>query len=606
MKMEATKSRDTLKSNTNLQSKHNMRNHIIKSTCLLAAFFIANLATAQEKDKDKEKDKKNIGTEVVNVVKPYTPSVSDAFKIKQTPSLNDKETAKKKEIKYSIFSFPVASTFTPAKGRAANLKKAEKEQIYNTYVSLGLGNYNTAALDFYTSRAISRDETFDIALRHHSSQGDIDGVELDNNFFDTKLDLAYINRSRDLSWKGKAGYQHQIFNWYGLPDVGLTAAQIGTIDEQQTYHNFYLGADVDMEDSFFNGGNILYRRMFDATSSGENRLILQPEFEVEIAGELIKTLVDIDYVGGTFENNYAGTGSIDYSTLKAGISPSLVILRDDLTVNFGAGVYVGMDLENSETDIFIYPRVTAQYRLSGDNVIAYAGVEGDLRQNSYYDFVQENFFVSPTLGIAPTDQQYNGYLGIKGKLTANVSYNAKASYMSEKGKALFSVNQFNPQPENGYTYGNSFNVLYDDVNTLSVAGEINVDITSNFKFGAKAEYFNYNTDTQEEAWNLPNLEASIFADYQITENWFAGANIFFIGERKDNITFAPGTIMAMDQVVTLDSFIDINAHVGYRFNDRLSVFAKANNIANQDYQRWVNFPVQQFQIMGGATYKFDF
>jgi hypothetical protein len=604
--MEATKSRDTLKSNTNLQSKHNMRNHIIKSTCLLAAFFIANLATAQEKDKDKEKDKKNIGTEVVNVVKPYTPSVSDAFKIKQTPSLNDKETAKKKEIKYSIFSFPVASTFTPAKGRAANLKKAEKEQIYNTYVSLGLGNYNTAALDFYTSRAISRDETFDIALRHHSSQGDIDGVELDNNFFDTKLDLAYINRSRDLSWKGKAGYQHQIFNWYGLPDVGLTAAQIGTIDEQQTYHNFYLGADVDMEDSFFNGGNILYRRMFDATSSGENRLILQPEFEVEIAGELIKTLVDIDYVGGTFENNYAGTGSIDYSTLKAGISPSLVILRDDLTVNFGAGVYVGMDLENSETDIFIYPRVTAQYRLSGDNVIAYAGVEGDLRQNSYYDFVQENFFVSPTLGIAPTDQQYNGYLGIKGKLTANVSYNAKASYMSEKGKALFSVNQFNPQPENGYTYGNSFNVLYDDVNTLSVAGEINVDITSNFKFGAKAEYFNYNTDTQEEAWNLPNLEASIFADYQITENWFAGANIFFIGERKDNITFAPGTIMAMDQVVTLDSFIDINAHVGYRFNDRLSVFAKANNIANQDYQRWVNFPVQQFQIMGGATYKFDF
>ena len=81
----------------------------------------------------------------------------------------------------------------------------------------------------------------------------------------------------------------------------------------------------------------------------------------------------------------------------------------------------------------------------------------------------------------------------------------------------------------------------------------------------------------------------------------------FLGkERKDNITFGPGTFMLTDQIVTLDSFIDINAHVGYRFNDRLSVFAKANNIANQNYQRWVNFPVQQFQIMGGATYKFDF
>lgn len=568
---------------------------------------MANLAIAQDKDKDKDK-KETIGTEVVNVVKPYTPSVSDAFKIKQTPSLNDKETGTKKEIKYAIFSFPVASTFTPAKGKAEGLKKVKSEKLYNSYLSLGLGNYNTAALDFYTSRAISRDETFDISLRHHSSQGGIDNIELDDKFFDTKLDLAYINRSRDLSWKAKAGYQHQIFNWYGLPDVMLTPEVIGTIGEQQTYHNVYLGGDVKMENSFFNGGKVIYRRMFDAFSSGENRLILQPEFEVEIAGELIKTTVDVDYVGGTFENNYFGTGSIDYSILKAGISPSLVILRDDLTVNLGAAIYYGLDAENSESDFFIYPRITAQYRLNGDNVIAYAGLEGDLQQNSYYDFVQTNNFVSPTLGIAPTDQQYNGYLGIKGKLTSNVSYNLRGSYISENNKALFTVNDFNPSSnaDNGYTYGNSFGVVYDDVSTISVFGELNVDITSNFKFGVKAEYFNYSTDQQAEAWNLPDIEASIFADYQITENWFAGANIFYIGERTDQFTNAGGIITPTTTTVALDSFFDVNAHVGYRFNDRLSAFVKANNIANQDYQRWVNFPVQQFQILAGATYKFDF
>ena len=586
-----------------------MRNQLLKSSFILAMLFMANLATAQDKDKDKEKDKKEtIGTEVVNVVKPYTPSVSDAFKIKQTPSLNDKETGKKKEIKYSIFSFPVASTFTPAKGKAEGLKKAKREKLYNTYLSLGLGNYNTAALDFYTSRAISRDETFDISLRHHSSQGGIENIQLDDKFFDTKLDLAYINRSRDFSWKAKAGYQHQIYNWYGLPGITLTPVQIDGIGEQQTYHNVYLGADVKMDDSFFNGGKIMYRRMFDAFSSGENRLILQPEFEVEIAGELIKTTVDVDYVGGTFENNFFGSGGIDYSILKAGISPSLVILRDDLTVNLGAAIYYGLDAENSTNDIFVYPRITAQYRLNGDSVIAYAGLEGDLQQNSYYDFVQTNNFVSPTLGIAPTDQQYNGYLGIKGKLTSNVSYNLRGSYISENNKALFTVNDFSPSSisDNGYTYGNSFGVVYDDISTISIFGELNVDITSNFKFGVKAEYFNYSTDQQTEAWNLPDIEASIFADYQITENWFAGANIFYIGERQDQLTFNGGIIAPTTTTVALDSFFDVNAHVGYRFNDRLSAFVKANNIANQDYQKWINFPVQQFQIMAGATYKFDF
>ena len=30
-------------------------------------------------------DPENIGTEVVNVVKPYTPTISDAFKVKEVP-----------------------------------------------------------------------------------------------------------------------------------------------------------------------------------------------------------------------------------------------------------------------------------------------------------------------------------------------------------------------------------------------------------------------------------------------------------------------------------------------------------------------------------------
>ena len=62
---------------------------------------MVNFATAQEKDKEKEKEE-TIGTDVVNVVKPYSPTISDAFKIKQTPSLNDKETSQKKEIKNGL------------------------------------------------------------------------------------------------------------------------------------------------------------------------------------------------------------------------------------------------------------------------------------------------------------------------------------------------------------------------------------------------------------------------------------------------------------------------------------------------------------------------
>ena len=88
----------------------------------------------------------------------------------------------------------------------------------------------------------------------------------------------------------------------------------------------------------------------------------------------------------------------------------------------------------------------------------------------------------------------------------------------------------------------------------------------------------------------------------MTEKWSAGANLFFVGDRKDlqlnnNIVAAP---------VTLKSYFDVNLHLEYAHNERLSGFLKFNNIANQAYQKWLNYPVQGFQFVLGATYKFDF
>ena len=56
-------------------------------------------------------------------------------------------------------------------------------------------------------------------------------------------------------------------------------------------------------------------------------------------------------------------------------------------------------------------------------MIFYAGVESDLRQNSYQDFVEVNPFLSPTLMITLTDQQYDVFAGLKVKLSNSRNYN---------------------------------------------------------------------------------------------------------------------------------------------------------------------------------------
>ncbi|MER3373369.1 MAG: TonB-dependent receptor [Allomuricauda sp.] len=581
-----------------------------KRTYIFSTLFLSlcGALVAQETD--------NIGTETVTVVKPYSPTVSDAFKIKSTPNLNDSIVLQKKDIDYSIFSVPVASTFTPAKGKASGVEKTPPPTLYNSYASVGLGNYNNALVDFYTSREFNRGEDLlDFGLTHHSSRGDMDSTPLDTEFYNTKLDASYAKKDRYMDWGASLGLQHQLYNWYGIENGEFAETTVAGMDEQQNYFNAEAKAHLNMEDSFFKKGNILLRRFWDATESGENRIVVNPTIELPITEELITIGAKLDYVGGNFKNaslnNTVNTGEINYSHFQAGVNPSLLILRDDLTVNLGANFVYGMDTENSDSNFYIYPAVTASYRLLDENVIAYGGIEGDLKQNSYHGFVDENPYVSPTLNILPTDQQYVGYVGLKGQLLSNVGYNIKGSYTAENRKPLFLLNPENlfRDDESSYYYGNSFQVFYDDVKTLGIFGELNVDVNRNFSLGVNAEFYDYDTETDNPAWNLPSIKGSVFMDYQINDQWYLGANLFYVGERDDLLAVAEENATPSEfpaAIVTLDGYFDANAHVGYHFNEQLSIFVKASNIANSDYQRWANFRVQGFQALAGVSYKFDF
>jgi hypothetical protein len=547
-----------------------------------------------------ERDKDTINTDVINVVKPYTPSISDAFKLKEIPSLDDEETTTKKEIKYNIFSFPVASTFTPAKGKAAVVEKEKPAKLYDNYATIGVGTYTTILGEVYLNHAINRTESVGGYVSHHSSQGGIDDLLLDDDFSNSKVNVNYSKSLRDLSWKVDAGFQHQSYNWYGLPQPFFDQITADMLDVSHSFYDFHFGADIDFNDAYINSGSMLFRRFGDNQGSGENRFVLKTTFDVPINGKKIN---------GSFDRAYVSIDELKYGNFNIGFAPTYQIKEDDLTVNLGFSAYYLNDSEAGKNKFYIYPKVTTSYRLVNDVLIAYGGIEGGLNQNSYYGFANENQFVSPTLFVMPTDQQYNAYVGLKGKLSNNMSYNISGKYLADRNKALFKNNTIlNYSPQEDYDYGNSFGIVYDDVDTFSIAGDINVDVSRNFKLTLKAEYFSYSVKGDNQAWNLPDIKGSLFMDYQINEHWFTGVNLFYVGERKDQFelegAFNPGDPLLT--TIILDSYFDANGHLGYHINDKISVFAKANNIANNEYQRWINYPTQSIQFLAGATFKFDF
>jgi hypothetical protein len=558
---------------------------------------------------------KEIGTEVVNVVKPYTPSVSDAFKVKETPSLDEEETTKKENVKYNIFSFPVASTFAPAKGKAAAVEKEKQEELFKNYATLGGGNYGTAVAELFVTENVSETAYFGAMLRHLSSQGGIKNLELSDKFYNTSLDLSYGENLKQTSYNIDAGFQNQIYNWYGLPaDFGgtLTAInrenKISTIDSKQSFNDFYLAGNVRVKEFIFKEMSIKFERFVDAFSSAENRFYVKPTIEFELFDTKIKTNIIADYLGGSFDKNYYNTNTeaIKYGFTSLGINPNIVINKADWTINVGANLFYFSDTVNKSSKFLVYPQITASVKVVENFMIFYAGAEGGIVQNSYRDFTNSNSFLSPTFEVRPTDKQFDIFAGLKGKVSTTVSYNVRGSLLNEKYKPLFQSNDYwlSNTNTNGYANGNSMQVIYDDVKTLNFFGELKGDFSKTVSFGINGNFNTYAMNKEEKAWNLPAIKLGANLDFDLTEKWYAGTNIFYVGSRFDKQTNIDLALNLQETIKSLPSYFDVNANIGYKYSNKLTAFLRANNLANQQYTKWLNYPVQGIQVVLGASYKF--
>ena len=567
---------------------------------LIILLLISGLTFSQKKKKEK------LETEEITVVKSFTPTVSDAYKINTEPKIDSSDISSKIELNYTLKSVPVASTFIPVKGKARSIQREAKERFYQNFVSVGYGNFNTPIVELFAHSNTSNYNDFGGFLNFHSSGGGIDGVQLDDNFLKFGTDLYYKQTERYYEWQAIAGFNHLTTNWYGLSDeISFSNNVIKSIHEKQAYTDVYFGGDVEFFDALVHKGNIIISRFTDKAKSIENYGLLSGVVDFPIGRELMYTKISLEFLNGKFEHNYAKDDSIDYTFFNLGFSPNFELLRDNLTLNLGANLYYSMTNSDVGSKFYAYPNVTASYNISDQSLIAFAGVVGDLQQHSYKNFVKENPFVSPTLDIQRTSQQYNAYAGIKGLIKNNISFNFSGAYGSEKDKALYKLNTSKTDGtkdvEKGYEAANSFQIVYDDVNTIRVYGEVIIDLNKEFKFGGNFEFNSYNLDTQAEAWNLPMIKSTLIAKYT-RKKWNVGTDLFFASDRKDDLIIEdPYSI----ERITNKSYFDINLNGLYNLNDKFSVFINLNNILNSNYQEYTNFKVQGFQVFGGVKYKFD-
>ncbi len=590
----------------------------MKKLFITYLLIFAYTHTSAQKKTDTKKVNDTIKTEVVNVVSSFVATIEDAFKIKKNPTIQFYKNTKKKKLNYTIFSAPVASTFKPVSGVVKGISVGKKERIYNNYIAAGFGNNTTPFAELFLHYSTKFDNEFSLLAKYISSESNIKNTPLSSNYSKFKAGVSFQKEAHYFDWKISLHSAQEKYNWYGLPAIIFNTNTLQNIQEEQTYNLFGSEGKLTFKDSYINTVSATVSLFSDAKESRELHIKFHPKFHFPmyfLHPNLNDLEIDakIEFLSGKFKKSYTDFIPVKYNFITASSNPIYRFKLWNFDLKTGLKLFFSADTKNSINDFFIYPDVEISYPIIKKYITAFVKASGDLHTNTYQKFVDTNPFVSPTLHITQTNEKYHFSGGFSGKITNNINFNIIGSYKNEEDKPLFIRNNSKSDGTfssisgidlEGYEFGNSFNVFYDDIKTFSLFAETEINITQKITVGINAQYNLFTVKKQAYAWNLPEIQGTIFGDYK-NEKWYINSTIFIIGDRKDllyNSTYPSIT----NGTQLLKSYIDANINGGYNFNDKFSTFIQLNNVLNTDYQRFANFNSQGFQVLIGGTWKFDF
>lgn len=571
-----------------------MKKQLHKLLIIIALIQFSAMQSYGQEDK--------LGTKVIDIVKPYSPTVADAFKQREVAPAKDSVTIPKKKINYTIYSVPVASTFVPDKGRATQVpvSKASTEKYFDSYVALGFGSYTSFLGDAYISLPINKESDFSIDAQHHSSQDNVKQAKTDSNFSDSNVQASYRFANKEYLFGASANMGYRLFHWYGIEDMSFLP--LSNITMRQNYLDGGVKAYFGVNNSVFRRVDVVLQGITDDFDSSEFQIKFKPSLAVDFSEEQsVNVNFDVDYLSGNFARAFSTLDKINYQWTLLGARPAYHLAIDDFSAKIGLGVYYVSGKEKINNNFKIFPDVEVAYSGLSENFILYAGAGGNMEQITYREQSKINPFVSPSLHIKPMLVAYDIFGGIKGKLIEAISYNAKAHYGRIENLPMFQANAKVTTLEKSYQYDNTYGIVYDNAMVYGVSAEAKGVIANQFSLGVSLKFDSFVPDNQKQAWNIPMFQSSILTDYQILPNWFIGADLFYVGDRKDIKHTLP---TATTEEVSLDGYFDVNLHTDYTLAKRWTIFLNANNLTAKNYLRWTNYPMQGLQILGGVKYQF--
>ncbi len=538
-----------------------------------------------------------------------TLTVDKAFKIATLPNEVDID-SRKEELSIELIPRRPAVGVEAEPIDAARVKMREPLQpLYNGYVKGGVGTYQSPLLEAMYHSTRKRDLSFGVKYRHLSSNRGIRNVAY-SGFSQNELAAWGKKIFKQHSLETKASFERDVWHYYGWDPQDLDVnkkdiqQRFDLLNLENRWRSYYRDSSKVNHDLVLN----IYQ-LNDRLSSGEFGLFAGGELHAYRGAHYFSLNTGFDLISYSSDGlSGLPVAPINPSPLEAPTpsttnaivhaTPRIVLQSGGLRAAVGMGLY--MQVENIAR-FHAFPDAELSYSLFNNLFIPYAGVTGSVNRVGYRSITGENPFVLNALDLQNSITRYRAFGGIRGSISDKLSFNTAISIDRTDQTPLF-VNDIT------YSRENRFDLVYDDIRTLSIMGEVNYMHSEKWEAGMRLELLSYSTDQQDEAWHLPAHRFSLFGKYRLYDKLHAGLEIFWIGKRDvrgfEEIMLESGESAIAFTSLELPAYLDMSLELEYRYTKRLSAFVQVHNLSASRYDIYYRFPAQRGFAIGGMRYAF--
>jgi hypothetical protein len=523
----------------------------------------------------------------IDITSSFKPVLREAVKINFNAAPPVADTSRPR-LTYTIPAQYLFLSYQPADMKPVSLQRDSLKPWENyNYIKVGVGNVHLPYIRTGFSFGDGRTSFFNVFANQLSSKGSLPDQK--NSLTDVKL-MGTVKAANNLEWDGSIGFKNDVYHLYGYrPDtLKYTSDQL-----KQSFQTFE--GKLGLRNTEATEFGLLYHPNLRVSVFSDNHKPGGTEANTVLNLPLEKTL------GKKFAFDLGFTADLTHYNLPAGpdgsglssgpaqnnnvylVTPAFLIKTTNLFLQ--ASVVPSWD----NKDLHVLPNFVANISTNDQRFTVQLGWIGYYDKGSYQRFESINPWLAQPGTLLNTRVQER-YAGFKGSLDNHFTYAAKVGFLSYKNMPLF-VND----TVNG---GKQFDVRYESsMQVLQLHGELSYIQGEAFQVTAALNVNQYSQlKTEPKPWGLLPVEFNTSVKWQFFKDFWAKADLFaFNGDqyRASNGASFKG-----------NSGVDMNAGVEYRITRQLNLWFQMNNLFNDKYERWHQYPVYGINVLGGIVFSF--